>query len=161
MYFGCIPLFSNLKQWSHESIRWQSRRPLQALWIFLLSSHWLTSSRAHPCAKWISTVGKRLYVNALTESERLNDTEYRSETCSEAKLIVVRPGARIIYPYNIYFTIDNAPDLHIKVYSTFQMTTIYAKSKICNDKVICSYTREAMPLGAKWKTTLTSRAWHC
>ena len=41
--------------------------------------------------KWISTVGKRLYVNALTESERLNDTEYRSETCSEAKLIVVRP----------------------------------------------------------------------
>ena len=40
-----------------------------------------------PCAKWISTVGKRLYVNALTESERLNDTEYRSE----AKLIAVRP----------------------------------------------------------------------
>ena len=59
--------------------------------MFLLSSHWLTSSRAPPCAKWISTVGKRLYVNALTESERLNDTEYRSETCSEAKLIVVRP----------------------------------------------------------------------
>ena len=69
----------------------QSRRPLQALWMFLLSSHWLTSSRAPPCAKWISTVGKRLYINALTESERLNDTDYRSETCSEAKLIVVRP----------------------------------------------------------------------
>ena len=32
-----------------------------------------------------------MYVNVLTESERLNDTEYRSETCSEAKLIVVRP----------------------------------------------------------------------
>ena len=59
--------------------------------MFLLSSHWLTSSRAPPCAKWISTVGKRLYVNALIESERLNDTEYRSEICSEAKLIVVRP----------------------------------------------------------------------
>ena len=57
----------------------------------LVNSHWLTSSRAPPFAKWISTVGKRLYVNALTESERLNDTEYRSETCSEAKLIVVRP----------------------------------------------------------------------
>ena len=57
----------------------------------LMSSHWLTSSRAPPCAKWIGTVGKRLYVNALTESERLNDTEYRSEACSEAKLIVVRP----------------------------------------------------------------------
>ena len=56
--------------------------------MFLLSSHWLTSSRAPPCAKWISTVGKRLYVNALTEPERLNDTEYRSETCSEANLIV-------------------------------------------------------------------------
>ena len=58
---------------------------------FLLSSHWLTSSRVPPCEKWISTVGKRLYVNALTESERLNDTEYRSDTYSEAKLIVVRP----------------------------------------------------------------------
>ena len=58
--------------------------------MFLLSSHWLTSSHAPTCAKWISTVGKRLYVNALTESKRLNDTEYRSETCSEAKLIVVR-----------------------------------------------------------------------
>ena len=69
----------------------ESRGPLQALWMFLLSSPWLTSSRAPPCAKWISTVGKRLYVNALTESERLNDTEYRSETCSEAKLIVIRP----------------------------------------------------------------------
>ena len=80
MYFGCIPLFSNLKQWSHESNRGQSRRPLQALWMFLLSSHWLTSSRAPPCAKWISTVGKRLSVNALTESEHLNDTEYRSES---------------------------------------------------------------------------------
>ena len=59
--------------------------------MFLFSLHWLTSSRAPPCAKWISTVGKRLYVNALTESERLNDTEFLSETCSEAKLIVVRP----------------------------------------------------------------------
>ena len=59
--------------------------------MFLLISHWLTSSCAPPCAKWISTVGKRLYVNALTESECLNDTEYRSETCSEAKLVVVRP----------------------------------------------------------------------
>ena len=64
---------------------------LQALWMFLLSTHWLTSSRALLCAKWISTVSKRLYVNALTESERLNDTEYKSETCSEAELIVVRP----------------------------------------------------------------------
>ena len=60
-------------------------------WVFLLSSHWLTSSRDPPCAKLISSVGKRSYVNAQTESERLNDTEYRSETCSEAELIVVRP----------------------------------------------------------------------
>ena len=37
------------------------------------------------------SVGKCLYFNALTESERLNDSEYRSETCSEAELIVVRP----------------------------------------------------------------------
>ena len=29
-----------------------------------------------------------MYVNALTESERLNHSEYRSETCSEAELIV-------------------------------------------------------------------------
>ena len=60
-------------------------------WMFLLSSHWLTSSRDPPCAKLISTVGKHLYVNALTESERLNDTECRSETCPETELIVVRP----------------------------------------------------------------------
>ena len=65
--------------------------PLQALWMILLSSQLLTSSCAAPCAKWISTVGKGLYVNALTESERLNVTEYRSETCSGAKLTVVRP----------------------------------------------------------------------
>ena len=58
------------------------------LFGLFLSSHWLTSSRASPCAKWISTVGER-HVNASTESERLNDTEYRSETCSESKLIVV------------------------------------------------------------------------
>ena len=49
-------------------------------WMFFLSSYWLTSSRDPACAKLISSVGKRLYVNALTESERLNDTEYRSET---------------------------------------------------------------------------------
>ena len=58
--------------------------------MFLLSSHWLTSSRDPPRAKLISSVGKRLYVNVLTGSEHLNDTEYRSETCSEAELIVVR-----------------------------------------------------------------------
>ena len=58
-------------------------------WMFLLSSYGLTSSRDPPCAKLISSVGKRLYVNALTESERLNDSEYRSETCFEAELIVV------------------------------------------------------------------------
>ena len=55
----------------------------------------------------------------------------------------------IIYTYNIYFTIDNASDSHIEVYSTFQMTAIFAKSIICNEKVTCSYTREAVPLGAK------------
>ena len=59
-------------------------------WMFLLSSHWLTSSRDSPFVKLISSVGKRLYVNALTESERLNDTEYRSETCSEGELTVFR-----------------------------------------------------------------------
>ena len=60
-------------------------------WMFLLSSHLLTSSRDTPCAKLIISVGTRLYVNALTESECLNDREYRSETFSEAELIVVRP----------------------------------------------------------------------
>ena len=73
MYFGCIPLFLNLKQWSHESIR----RHLSAIktfsLMFLLSSHWLTSSRDPQCAKLISVDGRCLYVNALTESERLND----------------------------------------------------------------------------------------
>ena len=52
--------------------------------MFLLCSHWLPS---------VCNIDQfsRLYVNALTESERLNDSEYRSETCSEAELIVVRP----------------------------------------------------------------------
>ena len=88
MCFGCIPLFSNLNSGPLNRFDDKSRRPLQAIWMFLLSSHWLSSSRAPP---WIRTVAKRLHVNALTESERLNDTEYRSETCSEARLIVVRP----------------------------------------------------------------------
>ena len=54
-----------------------------------MCSNWLTSSRNPPYVKLISSVGKRLYVNALTESERLNDSEYRSETCSEAELIII------------------------------------------------------------------------
>ena len=58
---------------------------IASFWLCLLSSHWLTSSRDPPCANLISSVGKRLYGNALTESERLN------ETCSEAELIVVCP----------------------------------------------------------------------
>ena len=62
--------------------------------MFLLSSLWLTRSRDPPCAKLIRSVGKHLYVDALTESERLNDNEYRSETCSEAELIVFRPELR-------------------------------------------------------------------
>ena len=40
------------------------------------SFYWPTSSRDAPCAKLISSVGKCLYVNVLTESERLNDSEY-------------------------------------------------------------------------------------
>ena len=39
-----------------------------------------------------------MYVNALTESERLNDTEYRSKTCSKAKLIAVRPERKRFGP---------------------------------------------------------------
>ena len=44
-----------------------------------------------PMCKIDQSVGKCLYFNALTESERLNDSKNRSETCSEAELIVVRP----------------------------------------------------------------------
>ena len=70
------------------------RSTIASSWMFLLSFHWLTSSRDPTCAKLISSVGKRLFVNALTESEHLNDTEYRSETSHELELIVVRPAVR-------------------------------------------------------------------
>ena len=50
------------------------RQDTRLRWRSYASSHWLTSSLDPPCAKLISSVGKRLYFNALTESERLNDT---------------------------------------------------------------------------------------
>ena len=41
------------------------------------------------------------------------------------------------------------------------MTALYVKLNISKDKATCPYTREATSLGAKWKTTLTSREWRC
>ena len=80
----------NLEHQSHESIRddkYVGLCKLLDVYVEFSLAHFVSDPQ---CAKLISPVGKRLYVNALTESERLNDTEYRSETCSEAELIVVR-----------------------------------------------------------------------